>query len=259
MTCALYREGSLVGDQSGVVFAEFLVAFIPLWVFFLSVVQLALISHADLVVRHAADSAARSAAVTLPDDPAAYGGSPKMVVDRSQENTGEISAVLRSLSSSFQESGSAGRSVQGFANLGSSRMGSIRLAAHVPLMSLAPLNVGPDPRPSLRKAIGTKRRLLSALYYQPFAVSVTFPNVTGDVVDQREITARVTYIYQCTVPVGRRVLCSAPDALREGGDRGEGVVEIARQLIGGRFRQLQHDTTLLIHDAPYEYRPEDAS
>lgn len=259
MNRGLHREGALIDDEGGVVFVEFLVAFLPLWVFFLSVVQLAFVSHADLVVRHAADSAARSAAVVLPDDPAAYGGSPKMVLDRTDGNADEMSALLGSLSSSFPESGSPGRAAQGSASLGSSRMGSIRLAAHAPLMSLAPLNVGPDPRPSLRKAIGTKGRLLSALHYQPFAVSVTFPNVTGDVVDQTEITARVSYTYQCTVPIGRRLLCSSLDALRERGEVGEGIVHVAHRLVGGRFRQLQHDTTLLIHDAPYEYKPEDAS
>ena len=52
--------GSLLADQRGVVFVEFLIAFVPMWVFFLCLVQLAFITHANLMVKHSADSAARS-------------------------------------------------------------------------------------------------------------------------------------------------------------------------------------------------------
>jgi len=72
----------LVQDRRGVVFLEFLVAFVPVWTFFLCVVQLAFITHANLMVKHAADAAARSAVVVLPDDPNEYGGEPKMSVGR---------------------------------------------------------------------------------------------------------------------------------------------------------------------------------
>jgi len=63
-------------DRRGVVFVEFLIAFVPMWTFFLCVVQLALIAHADLIVKHAADSAARSAVVVLPE------GGPRCVRSR---------------------------------------------------------------------------------------------------------------------------------------------------------------------------------
>ncbi len=52
------RSEALLVDQRGTVFLEFLVVFVPLWTFFLSLVQLALISHANLIVKHAADAAA---------------------------------------------------------------------------------------------------------------------------------------------------------------------------------------------------------
>ncbi len=35
---------------------------------------------------------------------------------------------------------------------------------------------------------------------------------------------------------------------------GEAFFPLAQSVVGGRFRSLQHETTLLIHDAPYEYR-----
>lgn len=76
------REGEpLVRDQRGVAFLEFLVAFIPIWVFFLSLVQLCMISTARLIVKHAADSAARAAVVVLPDDPSKYQGPEDMLED----------------------------------------------------------------------------------------------------------------------------------------------------------------------------------
>ena len=46
---------SLFADQRGVVFLEFLIAFVPMWTFFLCVVQLALITYANLMVKHSAD------------------------------------------------------------------------------------------------------------------------------------------------------------------------------------------------------------
>ncbi|MGD8825034.1 MAG: hypothetical protein PVI24_08655, partial [Myxococcales bacterium] len=75
-TITSWTSPALAEDCSGVVFTEFLVAFVPLWIFFLCLVQLAWVARADLIVKHAADSAARSAAVVLPDDPDEYGGEP---------------------------------------------------------------------------------------------------------------------------------------------------------------------------------------
>jgi hypothetical protein len=64
----------VVGDTRGVVYVEFLIAFMPVFVLFLSLVQLVLIEMANLVAKHAAVTAARAAMVVLPDDPAHYGG-----------------------------------------------------------------------------------------------------------------------------------------------------------------------------------------
>ncbi len=216
----------LLDDKRGVVLLEFLIAFVPLWTFFLCVVQVAFFARANLMVKHAADSAARSAVVVLPDDPNEYGGEPEMTVARK--------AIL--------------------ANPGRSRLNTIRLAAHVPLMPLAPTNVGHDSRPSLAKAIGGKRSLLSALYYQPFALAVTFPGLQESTASEPEITVRVTYAYQCTVPLARRILCQAFGDLAAQEELSEVFVPVAQSFVGGRFRGFQHETTLMIHDAPYAYR-----
>lgn len=248
----------LLTEQRGVVFLEFLVAFIPIWVFFLCLIQLALISRANLMVKHAADSAARSAAVVLPDDPNEYGGEPAMSIGRNRITGGDVALVLGTAAARLREpspqSLAAAFSNTSIANLGRSRLNTIRMAAHVPLMPLAPINVGRDSRPSIRKAIGGRRGLLSALYYQPFAVAVTFPGVEGDVVSGPEIAVRVSYAFQCTVPLARRLLCKAFDELDAAEDFEDAFFPLAQRIVAGRFRQLQHETTLMIHQAPYGYR-----
>jgi len=249
----------LVQDRRGVVFLEFLVAFVPVWTFFLCVVQLAFITHANLMVKHAADAAARSAVVVLPDDPNEYGGEPKMSVGRNPVTASDIGRALGRVGSMLRDSPNSDSVVSAFseqvlANVGRSRLNTIRLAAHVPLMPLAPVNVGHDSRPSIGKAIGSPRKLVSSLYYQPFALAVTFPGLQGDVAAGPEITVRVTYAYQCTVPLARRLLCRAFGDLEAKDELGEVFFPLAQQLVGGRLRGLQHQTTLMIHDAPYEYR-----
>lgn len=64
----------LVRTTKGAVYVEFLIAFLPLFVFFLSLCQLAYVQAAHIVVQHAAVMATRAAAVVLPDDPAMYDG-----------------------------------------------------------------------------------------------------------------------------------------------------------------------------------------
>ena len=258
MTSSEMGPTGLLRDLRGVVFLEFLVAFVPVWTFALCIFQLALIGRANLMVKHSADAAARSAAVVLPDDPAEYGGEPEMSVGRNlvagddlRSALGGISSALRPPSTHAMARAFSGRAL---VSVGRSRLNTIRLAAHVPLMPLAPLNVGRDARPSLRKALGGPGSLGSALYYQPFAVAVTFPDASGGIVAGPEVTVRVTYAYQCEVPLARRILCSPFDQLDNPFDWEQSFLSFAQSLVGGRFRELQHQSTALVHSAPYQYK-----
>jgi Flp pilus assembly protein TadG len=67
---------SLRTDRDGAVFVEFLIAFMPLFLFFSSLVQLIVLETADIVTKHAATVAARAAIVVLPDDPQYYDSTP---------------------------------------------------------------------------------------------------------------------------------------------------------------------------------------
>ena len=69
------REGIFRATR-GAVYVEFLIAFLPVFFFFLSLVQLMFVQTANLVVKHAAVKAARAAVVVLHDDPKFYGGVP---------------------------------------------------------------------------------------------------------------------------------------------------------------------------------------
>jgi hypothetical protein len=66
----------LLRDRRGAVYVEFLVAFLPLFIFFECLVQLSGMFTAKLVVQHAAVTATRAAVVVLHDDPDYYGDEP---------------------------------------------------------------------------------------------------------------------------------------------------------------------------------------
>src|SRR5688500_719862 len=59
--------GKLIRDRRGAVFVEFLIAFLPVQVFFLCLIQLAILYSVRLVTEHAAINGARAAAVVIGD------------------------------------------------------------------------------------------------------------------------------------------------------------------------------------------------
>jgi Flp pilus assembly protein TadG len=67
------REGR---GTLGAVYVEFIIAFMPFFVFFLCLWQVSILYSAKLIVDYAADSAARAAATILGDDPVNYDHDP---------------------------------------------------------------------------------------------------------------------------------------------------------------------------------------
>lgn len=63
---------AVVRDTRGAVYVEFLIAFLPLLIFFECLVQLGGLYNAQLITLHSAATAARAATVVLHDDPARY-------------------------------------------------------------------------------------------------------------------------------------------------------------------------------------------
>ena len=62
--------------ERGAVFVEFLIVFLPVFTFFLCLLQLALLFTVRLVTEHAALTAARAAAVIIGDETKRYGNEP---------------------------------------------------------------------------------------------------------------------------------------------------------------------------------------
>jgi hypothetical protein len=200
------KRSSLAKDEKGVAYAEFLIAFPPILILFLCLVQLSLMYVGKLAVRHSANRAARAAVVVIPDDPQYYDGEEANEVD-------------------FQDSGSSTPSDSFFgAGLatggGSPRIRAIRSAAYIPLTPLAPSIETVMEDESVRSAFdrGLLDAVAGAFIYNRGATAVTFPPEprSGDAsLELFEphgiITTRVTYFFNCGVPIVNRFMCE--DAL----------------------------------------------
>jgi len=237
-------------SECGVVYVEFLIAFIPLFVLVLGICQLSFIAAAKVIVEHSAWRAARAAVVVLEDDPEKNGGSPRgFYLLGSSRAVPEIADVIEQMHIADGEGDqelirgggikSAGRSL-GWGALGSaitkavgavsvatsnkfSRMSRIRAAAYVPLLPLANTdrNTGSE---SINSAIHSQffDRIAEAVVYTRAAASVTLhtsindEQVAAQPIDRNApITARVVYLYSCDVPVIRLMVCSTLASLSQ--------------------------------------------
>jgi len=224
----------LVRSDVGVAYVEFLIAFTPVFLCFLGIVQLAFIASAKLVVQHAAITGVRSAIVVLEDDHNDY----------REDGFGVISYLgSDSRRSSFQEKlptvmqwfGADGSSFDHnlLYNRGGPRLRDIRFAVYLPLLAISPsieqiggwfgiefdmCNWQNEAKTSLRRAIGRcpALRFATGLVYNRAAAAVTFPNapgsdsfVQGALGPQDTVTLRVTYLYPCAVPLVSRFICNS--------------------------------------------------
>ncbi|MEM9731395.1 MAG: TadE family protein, partial [Myxococcota bacterium] len=245
----------ILTNESGAAFVEFLLAIIPLWVLFLCLVQWALVAQANLLVKHAADVAARSASVVLPDDPERYGGEPQMSVARGSVELDTLGRDLSLLASAVVDDSQPNVSSSSRIHVGRSRLNTIRWAANVRLVPLAPVSTGlAGSNPTVRSSLPSPRSPLGALIHLPYSAAVTFPGQSVDSISGEEVTVRVTYAFRCQVPLARRLLCSRfPDP--ETSDLDESFAPFLRILAGGYYKAIRRETTSLIQRAPYQYRP----
>lgn len=225
---------SLFGDRGGAVYVEFLLAFIPLFFLFLGMVQMGLVYACDLVVRHAAVTAARAAVVVIDDNPERYDGNTRreFETDGNQRETmvrTVIETILRSPSARSRPP-----------RIDSERYSAIHSAASMPLLPFAPpINAvwrTPDDE-NVLAAIGTmpEGRAAFGLVFNEAGLAVSFPtepvardfrsswgapNDEGVVSDGGQVTARVTYLFHCAVPLANRLMCEDLFAIAYGVDAG---------------------------------------
>ena len=212
-------------DTRGAVYVEYLISFLPMFIFFLGVVQLALIYAAKVEVQHAANTAARAAIVVLDEDPQYYGGAPRMQIVNGMgggfgigggggDKVTELLSRLGIGGGSIPGWSSAGSSMPGMAN---ARYSDIRAAASIPLLAISPSLEELVDDSSVYNSIGGNqddRAMAGATLYNRFAVAVTFPDGPGsnnfrtsfDGADR--ITVRVTYLYNCSIPLVTSFMCS---------------------------------------------------
>ena len=196
-------------NDRGAAYLEFLIAFLPMFTMMLLLVQLALLGQAQLVVRHAANTALRSAIVAIDEDPRLYGGSERLVL-RPDGARGSATAggPLASL---------------GLGSLplrGDPRTRDIHLAGYVPLLAIAPTSsqiFTTRQTRSVSRALGgdSLTRAGFGLLYVMGAAAVTLPDGPGstrhrtDFHGQRDVTVRVTFAYPCLIPLASRMMCDS--------------------------------------------------
>lgn len=210
---------ALVEDRRGAAYVEFLLAFIPLFIMFLGMVQMALMYAGDLVVQHSATTAARAAAVVIDDDPQYYGGA-----DRRDVGSFGVTSTEDALSSILSLFGGSVSTAGIGTSPGGARMDAIRNAASIPLMAVSPSFGQLVDSDSVRTAIGDPagRGATGLLVYNSAAMAVTFPTAPGatsyrttfDEGDQA--VTRVTYLFHCGVPLVNRMMCETYPSLRLG-------------------------------------------
>jgi hypothetical protein len=237
---------------------EFIIAFPPLLLVFLGVIQLALLAAADLVVRHAAVEGVRSAAVVLDDDPQYYSGARRLQIAGTDGGDGP-------------------------------RMAAVRHAVHARLAAIAPGSgwllhlIGLGGAPTVASAIGesASRATVGSSGYLPMSTAVVFPVAPGSPelqetdVAESTLVLRVVHLAPCAVPVVAMLLC---DELAWDAERKQLVVDgadppaeraladlrrapaaewqwlLARASL--RFALLQAEASLPVQTAPYRYLSE---
>lgn len=179
-------------DEGGAAYVEFLLAFVPLFLFFVGMIQMAVLYGASLLVEHAADRAARAAATILDDDPTYYGGEPRGSVAGAALEPFTLRAlyVRRALRP------------EGRGWLALSRRASITAAAAMPLLVLVPRRRGAD----LSSVATDLLQRLEVTVHVPGAWDTAA--VTGSV-SADEVEVQVRLRYACAVPVGGRLVCGA--------------------------------------------------
>ena len=191
-------------------------AILPVLLVFLGAVQLLLLGATRIVVAHAAVAAARSAAVVLDDDPAAYGGEPRGHLDPPRESARPPtprapSPVADQVAALAMLSGAK------------TRLDVIRRAANAPLAAFAPsptevarwfLAAGEGSVADAFKGSPLVRTLGGISFYDRAALALHVDRPT-DAASSDLVTARVTYLAHCAVPLVSALICGRLSVLLE--------------------------------------------
>lgn len=204
------RTRGLQRCQQGAVYVEFLIAFLPVFLLFLGIVQLALVRAGQLVVREAAARACRTAIVILDDDPDRHGGLARGMLHGPPPPRGFFARVGEFF-------GIGSEPAQG---ADGSRLAAIRAAAYVPLAALAPPaewaagSLGKDAGDLKNAVTSSGTRMITGLAYNRVGAVVTLRAAPGSddlasepIAPDADVTVHVTYLYHCSVPLVSALVC----------------------------------------------------
>jgi Flp pilus assembly protein TadG len=216
----------------GAAYVEFLIVMPPLLLLFFGLAQLGLLYGAELLVQHAAARAVRAAIVVLPDD------------DEGADYAGD---AVNSVGGSGEGLEAYGTAAPG------GRLEAIRTAARLTLAPLSPA-LGSGASDSIAGALGAGLASSAAglLGFTRWTVAVTFPDGEGGYrtafEPRGDVTARVTFLYRCAVPLARALLCDGWAGLGEGArerlSTTGGGVALAAAASGWRFAALEAERTM---------------
>jgi hypothetical protein len=225
-----------IRGDAGAVYVEFLLVILPFLLMFLGLTHLGLLYSAHLLVSHAAAKAVRAAVVILPDE---HGFYDDVEPNRIGDGGGGLDAYAEA-----SESG---------------RLAAIRKAAWY---ALAPLSPGDyfQARESLADALGdhpgrsTVVQVLSPMSWAAFATAVTFPDDDEGYLtqfpSQGYVKVRVTFLYKCSVPVIRELVCHTwselePRAKRELETAGiQTLMKAGSNYVAWRFAVITAERTM---------------
>lgn len=228
-------------DQSGAVFAEYLIAFVVQILFFLTGIQLTLAWEAKNAVQEAADYAAGKAAKFLDAPEEEMGGAERNSVSGSGMAPNRVAAALEAMD--FRVGGLG--MLAGFP--GNARHQAIRDAARFKLVPFSP-RIGDvaDGTNAQRAAHVGWSGMAEREVFTRAGVAVVFPKSPGSTSYKRSfgkndpVRVRVTYLFHCNVPIVSWVMCRRVRGIVSGlGDLGRtrhlGVLKLRSR--SGSLRQ----------------------
>lgn len=285
------RRQRLADDERAAVYVEFLIAFMPMFTMFLGMMQIGLLFAGRLVVDHAAYTAARSAAVILPDDATRYGDAAQ---DQVSYNGMSASDVLPTEVLGLAEALGLNIPEMLFTD-GDGRLNRVRIAAMVPLLGITPsrghleatagFNLGPNGETGAAiDAIGFTggtglgaigQRVLAGFLYLSGGMAVTFPPEPGGAAPYGDgvnvgghtyhtatpFTTRVTFAHPCGVPLAASLVCAGwnrfPGAFPEASEELNNAAPLraGQGVFFGRgyYFGLRSDVRMAYQGALYEY------
>lgn len=212
-------------SEAGVVYVEFLLAFMPVFILFVGMVQLALLQAGRLIVQETAREAARAAAVILPDDPARYDGAPEgelMPEEPAAQASEEPEQTRQNLASQLGVPDIDLPDPPWDPPAPGPRMAAVQRGVYFRLSTLAPtaqqLFSLWDHKRTVAAALDDgvfTRALVGTLFYGAAVTAISFPVEPGSMeVYERVVDAgvdllhvRVTYLFRCAVPIASAIMC----------------------------------------------------